>query len=71
MSLRTLKFIARDPFISKEQQLHAASVHSVGEGYDYRSFSLAILHSRKSLHFNYKSFLRQVLLKIARKIILL
>jgi len=35
MNLRTLKFVARDPFISKEHQLHAAaSAYSVGhDGY--------------------------------------
>ena len=38
MSLRTLKFVARDPFISREQQLAAASLYSIGyEGYDQYS----------------------------------
>ena len=35
MNPRTLKFIARDPFISKEQQHAATSAFAIGnEGYD-------------------------------------
>jgi len=43
MNLRTLKFVARDPFLSREQQLATtASGMSVGpEGYDQsQSFNL-------------------------------